>query len=459
MAKNKMKADHPLLTKKRRKLSLGDAIARRRITAYSGPKAHQKMNTLIHVFNRAAPGLALSQNAVRMMAVLWSKTDAKKDFQKGQIAIVWPKTATIMIECGWTSIKSYKRAQSELRQAGLLSYQDSSNGVRYGKRDEEGYILKDQSFGFVLTPLAAAYDEMIKIGDQYENQQKYKRMVSANYIRAKSSFNDLYLNLIEYVSAEEVAPYADQYDNLRGRYKRSDKDFKLKESIIRRLESVTATIKARIEDITANSQLPVLQELEADQDHMSYYLKESTLKRGQNDPTIIPITVSSPSLGNGLSDKKVAETEAQNPQKGFATRQLEKIKAIEEADAKSKRSKYGAPPSFKQVSAAMPFDISRNLRDDHGFHELWDRIVLKAPEYGIEPMMTSYGRREMGIETACAVMAVIFDKTDINKPDRYFTKLVKLHKAGLLRIEASLFGIMDRRKKSSQGEQYGFALA
>ena len=53
----------------------------------------------------------------------------------------------------------------------------------------------------------------------------------------------------------------------------------------------------------------------------------------------------------------------------------------------------------------------------------------------------------MGRSVACAAMIVIMDKSEeIKHPDNYMGSLMFKYRTGALRIERSLFGIIERRK-------------
>ena len=75
-----------------------------------------------------------------------------QDWKEGQRPIVWPSNAYLMEQCGF-SLPALKRHLRRLAEAGVMSFVDSPNGKRWGKRDDEGNIV--EAYGLDLAPMAA----------------------------------------------------------------------------------------------------------------------------------------------------------------------------------------------------------------------------------------------------------------------------------------------------------------
>lgn len=78
------------------------------------------------------------------------------DWEEGARRIVWPSNEHLVENTGYSQ-SAVKRHLRRLVEAGLIAYKDSSNGKRWGRRDQGGRI--SEAYGFDLSPLAARVEE------------------------------------------------------------------------------------------------------------------------------------------------------------------------------------------------------------------------------------------------------------------------------------------------------------
>lgn len=437
-----------LQTKNLRKRSPGLIRAERKAEIYTGPKSHHNMSALFHVFQAAAPAYNLPANAVILIKICLDTLTLDLDFEKGRNAYCWLKTETILQKAGWSDKKQFNRALNALSKASLISFKDSSNGVRRGRRDENGYIIEQETFGINLTPLAASYDEMITLTQKYKNKRLYYRRIKHDYSAAKKCFTELCIQALDFISDDILQPTVNAYEALLEKYKNSSQDFNLKERLIKRINKLTAALNEKLTDIILKDKDPALLALEENETHRNKYLLECPPTGPSIAPPILPSTSPSLSISNRLSDNEQGDCSDKISQKGFIAATLAKIKELENSPEPSEIAKQARKPSYAEVKAALPYKISNQLKKDHGFYEMIDLIDKHAPKYGIEKLLLAQGKAQLGIENLCGVMAIIFDKKDIKKPTAYFNAMLSKDKDGQLYVRNGLYGIFERRKKA-----------
>lgn len=111
-----------------------------------------------------------------------------QDWEAGRRPIVWPSNASLMEQTGF-SLSALKRHIRRLAEVGIISFQDSPNGKRWGHRDHAGHIV--EAYGFDLSPLAARAEEFEDLHARLKAErdlcQRLKRQitVSRRMIRAR----------------------------------------------------------------------------------------------------------------------------------------------------------------------------------------------------------------------------------------------------------------------------------
>ena len=109
---------------------------------------------VLSAFKPALPLLNLSMSATRLIEYLVFLTQPT-DWSDGN-PIAWPSNHTLqsMLGVGHSQLRNLSR---ELQENGLVVMCDSTNGRRYGRRDEAGHLI--EAYGFDLTPLLERVDE------------------------------------------------------------------------------------------------------------------------------------------------------------------------------------------------------------------------------------------------------------------------------------------------------------
>jgi len=451
----------PLTKRGNRKLNAGDITARRLVREYKGLDEGVTPIQVYTALQKAAPAMGLSKNAQIVVNYLWSLLSPKIDFLAGQYAIVWPRNSTVMIETGISDEKSLKRAYRELRQNALIAYKDAPNKQRRGRRDPKTkMIILEDTFGIILTPIAAQYKKLLKITDEYVLVQKYKRRLRLNFNAYKREAEELLNHAYSILPSSDFESASNKiFDTIRS-YGDTGRDFKAKEVIINRLRKCLDTLSEVLMDFNDHNPSSDNSGIDVDLEYIKSYLNENPRLRGQITPSIIPITRPFSNSSNRLGDAEVRRKDRKSPEPHKPNSSWdEKFKEIRQSTT-IKEKYLPKVPSYDQVEASLPPHIRNKTRKDHGFYELYDLICEYSSQVGIERIVLSQARAIMGIENVCACMAVIFEKHNtLNRPDNYLRSLSQRHRTGNLYISRSLFGIIDRRSKGNAHDQMDLHLA
>ncbi len=65
-----------------------------------------------------------------------------QDWGEGRRPIVWASNAYLIEQTGF-SLSALKRHARRLAESGIIAFQDSPNGKRWGRRDDEGHIIEE----------------------------------------------------------------------------------------------------------------------------------------------------------------------------------------------------------------------------------------------------------------------------------------------------------------------------
>lgn len=136
---------------------------------------------------RVGAYIGLKAGDLMLLDTLGAFTQAQ-DWEEGQRPIVWASNAYLMEQTGF-SLSALKRHARRLAEIGVISFQDSPNGKRWGRRDAEGRIV--EAYGFDLSPLSARVEEFEELHADLQAErelcQRLKRQITVarRMIRAR----------------------------------------------------------------------------------------------------------------------------------------------------------------------------------------------------------------------------------------------------------------------------------
>jgi len=442
-----------------RKIKDGDA------KAYKGTLLNRELpvsgTRLQFLMIEAAPAYGFSANAIALLNALFSFLDNDIDFKMGHRAILWASNEKIMIRAGFKDKKTLNRARDQLRAAGLIYYKDSPNKTRSGMRDKKsGAVVTEKTFGIDLTPIRNYYAEIIERIKAYRVETAYKAHIKKTYRSVKRRIMELFPFAGTSMKSAEFNQHVERFDALKAEYKASDRNFKLKEVIIEKLEKLAYKLHEAIQTAEAKKDDKESEARQQRTKEMSSYLSQNHPKGGQNAPDNIPITKTTPSYGNGLSDRKVVERAGDKRALSSIEKQWATIKRLSEASEPEAGHKMCNKPPLNLLTSALPKYMRNKLRDDHGFYEVYDILEPQLERLGLDSKLVSHGRAKMGLDITCGAIAVMLDKgTTVNFPNAYFSSMIDLCERGKLNIPASLFGIIERRKQKIAERQMNLEIA
>ena len=155
--------------------------------AQAGEGLSVPKNKALLAVKRVAAHLGLKPSDMMLLDTFGAFTKPQ-DWEQGRRPIVWASNAYLMEQTGF-SLSALKRHARRLVEAGLIAFRDSSNGKRWGHRDEQGYII--EAYGYDLSPLAARAEEFAHLFAQIQDDRQFclrtKRQITITrrIIRAK----------------------------------------------------------------------------------------------------------------------------------------------------------------------------------------------------------------------------------------------------------------------------------
>ena len=100
---------------------------------------------------KVAAAIGLKSQDLLLLDIFGAVTQPQ-DWENGRRPIVWASNHFLMEQTGF-SLATLRRHVRRLCEAGVISMKDSTNGKRWGRRDDDGVIV--EAYGFDLAPLAA----------------------------------------------------------------------------------------------------------------------------------------------------------------------------------------------------------------------------------------------------------------------------------------------------------------
>ena len=127
--------------------------------AQAGERVSVPKNKALLAIKRVAASLDLKPSDMMLLDTFGAFTKPQ-DWEEGRRPIVWASNAYLMEQTGF-SLSALRRHARRLVDAGLIAFKDSSNGKRWGHRDDQDYII--EAYGYDLSPLAARAEEFVCI--------------------------------------------------------------------------------------------------------------------------------------------------------------------------------------------------------------------------------------------------------------------------------------------------------
>ena len=411
--------------------------------AQAGERLDVPKKQAIVAFKKVATSLGLKPPQLMLIDTLGAITQ-DQDWEQGRRPIVWPSNEYLMAQCGFT-LSSLKRHLKCLAEAGIVSFSDSSNGKRWGHRDDKGYIV--DAYGIDLGPLAARTAEF---------ESRHAEMV-ADRALCKSLHNTITISRRIIRAKIEKAIE----DRLRGPWREFQLEFTdLIEKLPTRSEGSErlmnladwfTVLKERVEDAfsqafdwPAKSDAESSERSETANSHVVPFTKNLNPRGIIDEPHIRTTNQPDSVRSNGFENEATAETvpepqrsvEIENSGRG----ELDHIKWDVGA---SNRTEIELPT----LMAAFPefANMARGLAG--GYVRRWDDLHRSVGTIrsmcGISDDAWRVAQQKLGPYVAAAAIGLIYEKyskQEIGSPGGYLRGIVGRALDGELHLERSIYG-------------------
>ena len=392
---------------------------------------------------RVAASLGLRTGDIVVLDTLCAFTQAQ-DWEAGRRPIVWASNAYLEEKTGLV-LRSLQRHVRRLCEAGIIAMKDSPNGKRYGRRDDDGYIV--QAYGFDLAPLAARAEEFEMLNAQQIQEReacaalRSQITISRRVVRAK----------IEKARESQLrgpwrhleAEFAELLQSLPGRSAALD--------TLNYVSDLFAAFKERIEEaFTAAFDWPEQSDAQTSSEEVVTsadvvpFTSNMSPKDDSDDMHLLTTNELHQVSSNCFEKKHAAGAAPKEPTD-------EPVEGAGDVDldinwsthTRKRKSDVDMPmimiacPQFAEMARSME---NGYLKDWNDFHRAAGKI---RPMIGISEDAWGVANKVLSPPIAAAVVALIFDKQSegqIQSPGGYLRALVERAQAGELHLDRTFFG-------------------
>lgn len=131
------------------------AKATKLVDEFCGLETGMAPSNALAALKRAAPYIGVPLRVVSVIDLLFAWTKPQ-DWLGGQIPVVWPSNDLLAQKLGVT-VRQVQKLLNQAQAFGLVSFRDSPNGHRGGRRGADGFIT--WGYGIVLAPIGTRLQE------------------------------------------------------------------------------------------------------------------------------------------------------------------------------------------------------------------------------------------------------------------------------------------------------------
>ncbi|AVW90029.1 MULTISPECIES: plasmid replication protein RepC [Roseobacteraceae] len=373
---------------------------------------------------RVGAYIGLKAGDMMLLDTLGAFTQAQ-DWEEGQRPIVWASNAYLMEQTGF-SLSALKRHARRLAEIGVISFQDSPNGKRWGRRDADGRII--EAYGFDLSPLSARVEEFEELHAELQAErelcQRLKRQITVARRMIRARIDAAVSSALRGPWTQFTSLFKELLDRLPRRHEASEQ--------LARLLTWFKELQERVE-------AAYLKATEAAQPvENTSETKEQVLKKPQktnpreviSDPHILITNQLNPVTSNSSEHEEVAAV--------VPNAQLEEWVA----EVRKKRAALDLPT----VMQACP-EFASWARNMGGFLKDWGDLHRVAgqlrPMIGVSEHAWNVAQERLGKQVATAALALVFEKHcagEVSSPGGYLRGMVEKAGAGELHLERSFYG-------------------
>ncbi len=378
---------------------------------------------------RVGAHIGLKAGDMMLLDTLGAFTQAQ-DWEEGQRPIVWASNAYLMEQTGF-SLSALKRHARHLAEIGVISFQDSANGKRWGRRDAEGRIV--EAYGFDLSPLSARVEEFEALYAQVQAErelcQRLKRQITVARRMIRARIEAAVGGALRGPWTQFTGLFEELLDRLPRRHQASEQ--------LERLLTWFKDLQERIEAAYLKAA-----NLVENPDNKDIQITKKTRKMDPreviSEPHILITNQLNLVFGNSSETAETAGGVPNAPPEEQVDRELEDWVA----EVRKKRAAIDLPT----IMQACP-EFASWARNMGGFLKDWGdlhRVVGQLrPMIGISEHAWSVAQDRMGPQVATAAFALVFEKHsagEVASPGGYLRGMVEKAGAGELHLERSFYG-------------------
>ncbi|WP_252734137.1 plasmid replication protein RepC [Paracoccus sp. XHP0099] len=401
--------------------------------AQAGERVAVPKSTAFVALKRVGAYIGLKAGDLLLLDTLGAFTQTQ-DWEEGRRPIVWASNAYLMEQTGF-SLSALKRHARRLAETGVISFKDSPNGKRWGRRNEEGYIT--EAYGFDLSPLSARADEFEQLHIELQAEralcQRLKRQitVSRRMIRAR---------IEAAVSCALKGPWTQltgMFEVLLARLPRRHTASETLERLMGWFQDLQERVEAaylkavRADEVVDNTAVTTEQ--------VSEKTQEMNPREIISEPHILTTTKLDPVTCNSSEKEEAADVAPNAPPEERVDKDLEDW--VAEA-----RKKRGAALDLPTVMQACP-EFASWARNMGGYLRDWGDLHRVAgqlrPMIGVSEHAWNLAQDRLGPQIATAALVLTFDKHakgEVASPGGYLRGMVEKAGAGELHLERSFYG-------------------
>ncbi|SDF00949.1 replication initiation protein RepC [Paracoccus isoporae] len=355
------------------------------------------------------------------------------DWEGGQRPIVWASNAYLMEQTGF-SLSTLKRHARRLAEIGVISFQDSPNGKRWGRRDAEGRIV--EAYGFDLSPLSARVEEFEELHAELQAErelcQRLKRQITVARRMIRARIEAAVSSALRGPWTQFIGLFEELLNRLPRRHEASEQ--------LERLLIWFKGLQERVEAayLKATEVVQPVENTPETKEQGSKKIQEMNPREAIFDPHILITNQLNPVTRNSSEKEEVAAVVPNAQTEDQVDRELEEWVA----EVRKKRAALDLPT----VIQACP-EFASWARNLGGFLKDWGDLHRVAgqlrPMIGISEHAWNVAQDRLGKQVATAALALVFEKHcagEVSSPGGYLRGMVEKAGAGELHLERSFYG-------------------
>ncbi len=428
----------------RRKLTPGIHVAVELASTWGAETAVPKSRAVL-AFTHAASLLGLSSQSIELMNKLFSFS-MERDWNGKTRPLVWPDNERLLAQVSY-KLATIKRCLRQLSENGLISFKDSPNGKRYGKRNEANDIVLVSTYGIDLSPVGIRVAELETLADRDEAIRQEIRQLSRRWTCSKCKLECI-LDAAEDFHLQ--GPWHDcsvELDRLieirRGRCS-VERLRDICDAILHVLERASTAYSAAIDGSHGS-------------DGNSHHLTNDELnpKEVNSEPHI-------------QNTKQNLDHSLYNNRRSASAKQHQIFEAGSASSQKAQKKPVAAganvqplqhDPAFDNtdlnlVLEACPEFSNWGIRQIRDWRDLIDRAGQMRPMMGISPDAWSQARAELGDHMSGVAIAIIYQKysaNEVREPGGYLRRMTERHREGQLRLDLTLWSLKQTAAPQNSG--------